>query len=119
MDSKKQAGNERPSFLRKRKLKKVFHKGLTNNPFSVTMGTVKESEEQKVKVAKRFYIRYEDDRMICGSNEHNYCAASTLKTAKQIAHRVKYEVPNSRNIRVYDIMQDDDKGHALVVFSIN
>lgn len=70
-------------------------------------------------MAKRFYIRYEDDKKVCGSYEHNYCSASKLSTAKNIARRVKAEVENARNIRVYDIEQDDENGHALVVFTVD
>ena len=69
-------------------------------------------------MTKRYYIRYEDDKMVCGSNEHNYCNASTLKTAKQIASRVKREIENARNIRVYDIYQYDENGHAKIVYLI-
>lgn len=70
-------------------------------------------------MAKRYYIRYEDDKKVCGSNEHNYCAASSLKTAISIAKRVKREIANARNIRVFDIMQDDENGHALAVYRID
>jgi hypothetical protein len=69
-------------------------------------------------MTKRYYIRYEDDKTVCGSNEHNYCGSSTLKTAKQIAAKVKREIENARNIRVYDILQDDENGHAKIVFQI-
>ena len=37
---------------------------------------------------------------------------------KRIAKAVKADIPNSRNIRVYDILQDDEKGHALVVYRV-
>lgn len=69
-------------------------------------------------MTKRYYIRYEDNIRICGSNEHNYCGASTLKTAQAIAKRVKNEIQNARNVRVYDILQDDENGYAKIVFQI-
>ena len=69
-------------------------------------------------MTKRFYVRYCDDKTVCGSNEHNYCSVSTLKTAKQIASRIKREIENARNIRVYDIYQDDENGHAKIVYQI-
>lgn len=70
---------------------------------------------------KRYYIRYESDKVVCGSNEHNRCYSSTLKTAKSIANRTKkeYSEENARNIRVYDMLQEDENGHALVVYQVN
>ena len=72
-------------------------------------------------MSKRYYIRYESDKVVCRSNEHTYCNASTLKTACNIAKRIKKELAteNARNIRVYDLMQDDENGHAQAVFTVN
>lgn len=69
-------------------------------------------------MTKRYYVRYEDDNTVCGSNEHNYSGASTLKIAKQIAAKVKREMYNARNIRIYDIYQNDENGHAKIVYQI-
>lgn len=70
------------------------------------------------KHAKRYYIRYTSDQMVCGSNDHNYCGASNIATARSIARKVKSEIETARNIRVYDIEQEDETGHALCVFVI-
>ena len=70
------------------------------------------------KTAKRYYIQYEDNKMVCGKYTHTYCNASTLKSAKTIASKIKQTVDNARNIRVYDTETDDSNGNAQIVFHL-
>ena len=67
---------------------------------------------------KRYYVRYETDKYVCGSNDHLYCYASTLNNAKQIARKCSKEMPAASNVRVYDTEQDDESGHAMVVYRV-
>lgn len=59
---------------------------------------------------KRYYIRFDSDRIVCGSNEHTLCNASTLKSAKaaiRSARKKEYIARhNPRNFRVYDTFAD-------------
>lgn len=67
---------------------------------------------------KRYYIRYEDNKMTCGGYDHTYCNASSLNTAKTIAYKVRRTIDNARNIRVYDTETDDSNGNAQIVFHL-
>lgn len=69
---------------------------------------------------KRYNIRYESDKIVCRSNEHSYCNASTLKSAIAIANRIKKELAdeNARNIRVYDVDAGDCNEPAPVVYEV-
>lgn len=71
---------------------------------------------------KRYYVRFESDEIVCGSNEHHYCNFSKREVAVHAAKRLKTEEEwqevNARNIRVYDTWQDDENGHAKVIFEI-
>ena len=52
---------------------------------------------------KRFFVRYENDKMICGDFDHFGGNASTIKSAKAIISNIKRDdVNNPRNFRVYD-----------------
>jgi len=53
---------------------------------------------------KQFYVRYESDKISCGSNDHTYGNASTIKTAKGYISKIKKELADEhpRNFRVYD-----------------
>lgn len=69
---------------------------------------------------KRYNIRYESDKIVCRSNEHPYCNASTLKSAIAIANRIKKELAdeNARNIRVYDVDAGNWDEPAPVVYEV-
>lgn len=68
---------------------------------------------------KRFYMRYESDKTVCGSNAHNWGSASTLKTAKGYIAKCRKEDAelHPRNFKIFDITQDDEFGHALCVYA--
>lgn len=61
-------------------------------------------------MSKQFFIMFESDRIVCGSNDHMLCHASTLKSAKSAirsARRKDYIAEyNPRNFRVYDSWAD-------------
>ncbi len=59
---------------------------------------------------KRYFMEYESDRVVCGSNQHVYGNASSLKTAKgYISHAKKTQAEyNPRNFRIYDTWGDID-----------
>lgn len=71
-------------------------------------------------MVKRFFLRYESDKTVCGSNWHTYGDASTLKTAKSYISRVKKRYPeeNPRNFRIYDSWGDvsEDTGFVPCVY---
>lgn len=53
---------------------------------------------------KRYSMRYESDEVTCGSNDHEWAMASTVKTAKQYIGRCRTSMArhNPRNFRIYD-----------------
>lgn len=53
---------------------------------------------------KQFYLTFESDKTVCGSNEHFYGNASTIKTAKGYISRIRknYASENPRNFRIFD-----------------
>lgn len=57
---------------------------------------------------KRFYLEFESNRIICGSNIHIYGYASTLKTARGYISRCRkiYANDNPRNFRIFDTQAD-------------
>lgn len=57
---------------------------------------------------KRYFMMYESDRIICGTNDHLYGYASSLKTAKAYIPRCKelFASYNPRNFRIYDSYGD-------------
>ena len=73
-------------------------------------------------MAKRYFVEYESDKVVCGSNKHEYCRTNTLKTAIGVAKRVKKELAdqNARNVRVYDCFAELDPATNFVpcVFSV-
>lgn len=67
---------------------------------------------------KRYYVQYESDRRICGSNDHCYGGFSKKEAAIAAAKRLftndltKNE--NPRNVRVYDTYTPDDEPAAII-----
>ena len=61
-------------------------------------------------MSKRYYIRFESDQVVCGSNDHMLCNASTLRSAKDAIRSARKKdfiaVYNPRNFRVYDTWAD-------------
>ena len=59
---------------------------------------------------KQYSMQYESDEICCGSNNHTWAHASTIKTAKQyISQCRKREADrNPRNFRIYDHWADVD-----------
>lgn len=68
-------------------------------------------------MSKRYYIEYEDGKLICGNKTHHWCDASTLNTAKSIARRAAQEAEVTI-VRVLDTADEDENGFAPVVFQI-
>ena len=71
---------------------------------------------------KRYYLRYDSDQIVCGSNEHTYGFANSLKTAKNYISRCRREKAeyNPRNVRIYDIHDavDPKTGHIPYVYRV-
>lgn len=67
---------------------------------------------------KRFYMRYESDEVVCGSNEHDWAGANTISTCKKYIRECRRYKGNEhpRNFRVYDIEVTDENGCAVVVY---
>lgn len=60
---------------------------------------------------KQYFLEYESDRIICGTNNHSYGThASTLRTAKGYIGKVRklQASENPRNFRIYDCWADVD-----------
>ena len=72
---------------------------------------------------KQFFMQYESDRIVCGSNKHEWgCRASSLATAKGYIRRCRKEkaAENPRNFRIFDSWADVDPSTNYVpcVYSI-
>ena len=69
---------------------------------------------------KRYYMQYDSDQIVCGSNEHTYGFASSLKTARAYISRCRREMSeyNPRNFRIYDAYGEVDQeiGHVPCVY---
>ena len=65
---------------------------------------------------KRFFVRYESDKMICGNYNHFGGNASTIKSAKSIINSIKRELvaDNPRRFRVYDTESEIDESTNFV-----
>ena len=60
-------------------------------------------------MGKRYFMMYESDERICGSHDHIYGNASSIKTAKGYIRRCKKENNyNPRNFRIFDSWADVD-----------
>lgn len=59
---------------------------------------------------KQYSMQYESDQICCGSHNHEWAMASSIKTAKQYISRCKKEMAqyNPRNFRIYDHWADVD-----------
>lgn len=59
---------------------------------------------------KQYSMQYESDELVCGSYNHIYGYASTIKTCKQYISRCKKTEAQykPRNFRIYDHWADVD-----------
>lgn len=69
---------------------------------------------------KQYYLQYESDRVICGSNDHEWGRASTVKTARGYISKVRKTLhsENPRNFRIYDAFGEVEPttNHAPCVY---
>ena len=65
---------------------------------------------------KQYFIQYESDKMICGTNIHTDGNASTIKSAKSVIRNIRKRIAeeNPRNFRVYDCWADVDENTNFV-----
>ena len=69
---------------------------------------------------KRYFLEYESDKVICGSNKHCDCRANSVKTLKSAIKKVRKEEAeyNPRNFVIYDsdgeLEYNEQKGHEHV-----
>ena len=65
---------------------------------------------------KRYSMHYESDEVVCGSNDHIYGNASTLKIAKGYITKCRKNdaVHHPRNFRIYDHYADVDESTGYV-----
>lgn len=61
-------------------------------------------------MAKRYFMKYESDEMVCQSHDHTYGQANSIKTCKQYIRncRKNYADRNPRNFRIFDSFADVD-----------
>lgn len=69
----------------------------------------------------RYFLEYESDKVICGSNIHNDgYRANAIKTLKSAIKKVRKEEAehNPRNFKIYDsdgeLEYNEQKGHEFV-----
>lgn len=74
-------------------------------------------------MVKQYFVRYESDKTVCGSNDHPAGAASSLKSAKAVIRSIRknYAEQNPRNFRVYDTWAELDPktNHTPIIYSEN
>ena len=74
-------------------------------------------------MVKQYFVRYESDKVVCGSNDHPAGAASSLKSAKAVIRSIRknYAEQNPRNFRVYDTWAELDPAtnHTPIIYSEN
>lgn len=65
---------------------------------------------------KQFFIMYESDQIVCGSSDHIYGNASTIRSAKSMIRNARKSLAyrNPRNFRVYDCWADVQEGTNFV-----
>ena len=65
---------------------------------------------------KQFYLTYETDKVVCGSNEHFYGNASSIKTAQAYISRIRkeYASENPKNFKIFDCWTDCGEPAKLV-----
>ena len=69
---------------------------------------------------KRYFLEYESDKVICGSNKHYDYRANSIKTLKSAIKKVRKEEAeyNPRNFVIYDsdgeLEYNEQKGHEHV-----
>ena len=72
---------------------------------------------------KRYVLMYESDQIICGSNEHTWGYADTLKTVKGYISRCRKEDEryNPRNFRIYDTWGelDPETNYVPCIYSVD
>ncbi len=69
---------------------------------------------------KRYYLEYDNDRKVCGSQSHIWGYASSVKTAKNYITKCReLDAENHpRNFRVYDTQGETEDGqYAMCVYS--
>lgn len=59
---------------------------------------------------KRYYMMFQSDKTICGSNEHVYSMSNSISGAKSSIKRCRkmFESDRPRNFRIYDTMSEID-----------
>lgn len=57
---------------------------------------------------KQYFVTFEDDKKVCGTNEHMAGNASTIRSAKSIIRNIRKEYvgKNPRNFKVFDSWAD-------------
>lgn len=69
-------------------------------------------------MCKQYFIMFESDRVVCGSNDHLLCNASTIRSAKAAIRSARKKYYNDeykpRNFRVYDSWADVDPATEFV-----
>ena len=72
-------------------------------------------------MVKQYFVRYESDKTVCGSNDHPAGAASSLKSAKSVIRSIRknYAEQNPRNFRVYGTWAelDPETNHTPIIYS--
>ena len=65
---------------------------------------------------KQYSMQYESDRVTCGSHNHMWASASSIKTAKQYISKCRQEkaLDNPRNFRIFDHYADVDPETGFV-----
>jgi hypothetical protein len=71
---------------------------------------------------KRYFVEYESDRIICGSNKHTWGYSQTIRTAMTYIARCRKEEAqyNPRNFKIYDTWGDIDPetNHVPCVYAV-
>lgn len=67
---------------------------------------------------KRYYVRYESNEVVCGSNDHHYSNFNkkevAILAAKRILQSGDFEDVNPRNVRVYDTYTPIDEPAKII-----
>lgn len=67
---------------------------------------------------KRYYVRYESDKIVCGSNDHHYSNFNkkdvAIFAARQILQSGDFADENPRNVRVYDTCTPEGDSAKIV-----
>ena len=65
---------------------------------------------------KQYFVEFESDQIVCGSNVHMASNASSIKSAKSIIKNIRkeYQNDNPRNFKVFDSWADVDSSTNFV-----